>query len=111
MDRSSVVFSVINYITIEILDAVLSGHVSMTALLSEIEMALVDLKQIVREAMKGRRGGNKNAPMEPGGPSWDDPAFLSMTLEEVRRLAQKNVPGYKTAWKLLTSGRDKFIKR
>ena len=74
-------------------------------------MALINLKQTVEEAMKGRRGGNKNAKMGPGGPSFNDPIFRSMTLEEVRRLAQKNVPGYKTAWKLLTSMRDKFIKR
>ena len=41
-----VVFSVISYITIEILDAVLSGHVSMAEFLRELQLA-IDLNKTV----------------------------------------------------------------
>ena len=97
-----VVFSVISYITIEILDAVLSGHVSMAEFLRELQLA-IDLNKTVREFIKGKKASIKNAPLDPGGPSWDE--LLPLTLETVRRLAQQNKTGYKTIWKLLTSHR------
>lgn len=57
----------------------------------------------VEEVLTTKKGSIKNAPLPPGGPNWND--LLPLTMEEVRRLAQKGETGYKEIWKLLTDSR------
>jgi RHS repeat-associated protein len=57
----------------------------------------------VEEVLKGKRGSIKNAPLPPNGPNWKD--LLPLTMEEVRKLAQKGETGYREIWKLLNEHR------
>ena len=59
--------------------------------------------QTVQDVLKDRKGSIKNAPLPPGGPSWE--LLLPMTMEAVRQAAQRGETGYKQIWKLLNDGR------
>lgn len=54
----------------------------------------------VREILKGKQGGLKQAPLPPGSPTWDE--VLDLTWEEVTQRAKRREPGYKTIRKLLS---------
>ena len=101
-----VVFSVISYITLEM---ILNGNILMPDLLREIDMALVKafLDKTVREVLKGRLGKIRHAFRHPGGPSWDDPVLLDMTMREVLKKARSGAKAWQSIWKLLTDGRFK----
>ena len=43
------------------------------------------------------------APLPKGRPGWDQ--LLPMTMDMIRRLADKNETGFKTIWKLLNDSR------
>ena len=55
----------------------------------------------VREILKRKKGQIKQARLVPGSPSWD--ALQSMTWEQVLDSAKRNIVGYKTILKLLSS--------
>jgi len=57
----------------------------------------------VRDILKLKKGSIRNAPLEPGSPSWDD--ILDMTWEEIEAAAKADKPGFRTIKKLLTDGR------
>ena len=57
----------------------------------------------VSEVLKTKKGSIKNAPLPPGGPNWND--LLPLSMEAVRKLAQKGETGYREIWKLLTDSR------
>ena len=57
----------------------------------------------VQEVLKEKKGSIKNAPIPPGGPNWKD--LMPLTMEEIRKLAQKGETGYREIWKLLTDKR------
>lgn len=57
----------------------------------------------VREILKEKRAGIRQAPLEPGSPSWDD--ILDMPWKEVVERAEADEPGYRTIKKLLSGGR------
>jgi hypothetical protein len=57
----------------------------------------------VREILKKKRAGIRQAPLEPGSPSWDD--ILDMPWEEVVEKAEADEPGFRTIKKLLSGGR------
>ncbi len=56
----------------------------------------------VVEILKGKKGGIKQAPLDPGSPSWDE--IMHLTWEEIQDRARRRIPGYKTFKKLLSSG-------
>jgi len=56
----------------------------------------------VAEILRGKLAGIKNAPLEPGSPSWDD--IRHLTWEEVVEKARKRERGFQTFRKLLTDG-------
>jgi len=60
-------------------------------------------EQTVQDVLKSRKGSIKNAPIPPGGPSWE--MLLPMTMDAIRRLADQGETGYKTIWKLLNDSR------
>ncbi len=60
----------------------------------------------VAEILKGKLGSIKNAPLEPGSPSWDD--ILHLTWEDVKENEKRGLPGFRTFVKLLT--RKRFNK-
>jgi hypothetical protein len=57
----------------------------------------------VREILKEKRASIRQAPLEPGSPSWDD--ILDVPWEEVVARANADEPGYRTIKKLLSGGR------
>jgi hypothetical protein len=57
----------------------------------------------VAEILRTKRGGIKNAPLEPGSPSWDD--IMHLTWEEVEERQRRREPGFKTFHKLLKDKR------
>jgi len=57
--------------------------------------------QTVNDVLKTKRGSIKNAPLPPGGPSWNDLIRDSVTMETIRRLADKGETGFREIWKLL----------
>lgn len=57
----------------------------------------------VEEILKQKKGSIREAPLEPGSPSWDQ--ILNMTWEEIDAAAKSNTPGYKTIRKLLSDTR------
>jgi len=57
----------------------------------------------VEEVLKTKKGSIKNAPLPPGGPNWSD--LLPLSMETIRKLAQKGETGYREIWKLLTDSR------
>jgi len=61
-----------------------------------------NLDKTVEEILKTKKGSIKRAPLEPGSPSWDDIAKL--TLAEIKRRKENGEVGYKTFYKLLTQG-------
>ncbi len=63
----------------------------------------------VAEILKDKRGSIKNAPLDPGSPSWD--SILEMTWEEIEERADKGEPGFKTIKKLLKERRFDKPKR
>ena len=101
-----VILSVINYITLE---TILNGHILMSDLLREIDLTLVKafLDKTVREVLKERLGRIRHAFRPPGGPSWDDPVLLDMTIREVLKKAQSGARAWRNIWKLLIDGRFK----
>ena len=56
----------------------------------------------VADILKLKRGSIKNAPLDPGSPSWDDVRHL--TWEEVWEAARRNRRGFRTIKKLLRNG-------
>jgi hypothetical protein len=60
----------------------------------------------VGEILTGKKGSVKNAPLEPGSPSWNE--IGTMTWEEIEAKAEAGVPGFKTIKKLL--GDKRFDK-
>ncbi len=61
-------------------------------------MANPNVGKTVEEILRGKLGSIKDAPLEPGSPSWDD--LLHLTWEEVER-ARRDEPGFRTIQKLL----------
>jgi hypothetical protein len=57
----------------------------------------------VKDILKDKKGSIRNAPLEPGSPSWED--VQNMTWEEIEAAAKADKPGYRTIRKLLTDGR------
>lgn len=57
----------------------------------------------VAEILKDKRGSIKNAPLEPGSPSWDD--ILRLTWEEIEERARRREPGFQAFKKLLKEKR------
>jgi hypothetical protein len=53
----------------------------------------------VAEILKDKKGSIKQAPLEPGSPSWDD--ILHLTWEEIVERAQRRERGFRTFRKLL----------
>ena len=53
----------------------------------------------VREILKGKQARIKNAPLEPGSPSWDD--IMHLTWEELEDKARRGETGFSTFRKLL----------
>ena len=62
-----------------------------------------NMNKTVEQILKTKKGSIKQAPLPPGGPSWND--LLKKTLKQIKELAQKGVKGYKEIYKLLTDGR------
>lgn len=62
-----------------------------------------DNDERVRDILKRKRGGIRQAPLEPGSPSWDD--ILNLRWEEIVTRADADEPGYRTIKKLLGGGR------
>jgi hypothetical protein len=58
--------------------------------------------QTVREILGRKKASIRQAPLDPGSPSWDH--ILDLTWEELVRRAKARVPGYKTLKKLLSQG-------
>ena len=58
--------------------------------------------QTVREILGRKKASVRQAPLDPGSPSWDD--ILDWSWEELVRRAKGRVRGYKTLKKLLSSG-------
>jgi len=52
----------------------------------------------VAEILKTKRGAIKNAPLEPGSPSWVE--ILHLTWEEIEDRQRDRKPGFKTFHKL-----------
>ena len=57
----------------------------------------------VREILREKRGSIRQAPLEPGSPSWD--SILDVPWEEVVARADADEPGYRTFKKLLAGER------
>lgn len=57
----------------------------------------------VRDILKLKKGSIKQAPLEPGSPSWD--AILDLTWEQIEEGAKAGKPGFRTFHKLLTNVR------
>lgn len=57
----------------------------------------------VREILKLKKGSIKQAPLEPGSPSWDD--ILDLAWEQIEEGAKAGKPGFRTFHKLLTNVR------
>ncbi len=58
--------------------------------------------ETVADILKRKLGKIRQAPLEPGSPSWDD--ILGETWRSIRRKARQRKTGYKTFRKLLTDG-------
>jgi RHS repeat-associated protein len=57
----------------------------------------------VKDVLKQRKGSIKQAPLPPGSPGWD--TLLPLTMEAIRKAADKGEAGMKTIWKLLNDSR------
>jgi hypothetical protein len=57
----------------------------------------------VEDILKKKKGGIKNAPLEPGSPSWDD--IMHLTWDEIDARAIRRVRGFRTFRKLLNETR------
>jgi hypothetical protein len=53
----------------------------------------------VREILRGKTGGIRQAPLEPGSPGWDD--IMDLTWEDIVRRAKRREKGFQTIKKLL----------
>jgi hypothetical protein len=62
-----------------------------------------DDTETVADILKRKKGSIKQAPLDPGSPTWDD--IMGETWQSVKRKARQRKPGYKTFHKLLTDGR------
>jgi hypothetical protein len=56
-------------------------------------------KTVAEILTKHKKASIKDAPLDPGSPSWDD--IANMTWEELVKRAKKRETGYKTIKKLL----------
>lgn len=59
--------------------------------------------ETVADILKRKRGTIRQAPLDPGSPSWDD--ILGETWRSIKRKARQRKTGYRTFRKLLTDGR------
>ena len=57
----------------------------------------------VREILREKKAGIRNAPLPSGSPSWSE--FELMIWEEIEEGARNNQPGFKMVRKLLTDRR------
>lgn len=55
--------------------------------------------ETVGDILKRKRGAIRQAPLEPGSPSWDD--IRGLSWGEVVRRAEADEPGFRTIKKLL----------
>ena len=55
----------------------------------------------VKDVLKHKKGSIKQAPLPSGGPNWNDLIRDGVTMETIRRLADKGEIGFKEIWKLL----------
>ena len=62
-----------------------------------------DDNETVEDILKRKKGTIKQAPLEPGSPSWDD--ILGETWRSIKRKARQRKKGYRTFRKLLIDGR------
>lgn len=59
--------------------------------------------ETVADILARKLGKIRQAPLEPGSPSWDD--ILGETWQSIKRKAKARRTGYRTFRKLLTDGR------
>ncbi len=59
--------------------------------------------ETVADILARKLGKIRQAPLDPGSPSWDD--ILGETWKSIKRKAARRTPGYRTFRKLLTDGR------
>jgi hypothetical protein len=57
----------------------------------------------VADILKLKRASIKNAPLEPGSPSWDE--IMHLKWEEVEARKKRREPGFRTFYKLLSGKR------
>jgi len=69
-------------------------------------MAHENAGKVVGEILQGKKGSIRQAPLEPGSPSWNEIDFL--TWEDVVTKAAADEPGFRTIKKLL--GDKRFDK-
>ena len=62
-----------------------------------------DDNETVANILKRKLGMIRQAPLDPGSPSWDD--ILGETWRSIQRKARQRKTGYRTFHKLLTDGR------
>jgi hypothetical protein len=62
-----------------------------------------DDNETVADILKRKLGSIKQAPLDPGSPSWDE--IAGETWASVKKKAKRKKPGYKTFRKLLTDRR------
>lgn len=62
-----------------------------------------DDNETVAEILKRKKATIKQAPLDPGSPSWAD--ILGETWRSIKRKARQRKTGYRTFRKLLTDGR------
>jgi hypothetical protein len=62
-----------------------------------------DDNETVADILKRKLGKIRQAPLDPGSPSWDD--ILGETWQSIKRKARQRKTGYRTFRKLLTDGR------
>ena len=62
-----------------------------------------DDDETVADILRRKRGNIRQAPLDPGSPSWDD--IMGETWKSVTRKARQRKTGYRKFHKLLTDGR------
>lgn len=59
-----------------------------------------DDNETVADILSRKKGSIRQAPLEPGSPSWAD--IMGETWADIKRKSSRRVPGYKTFRKLLS---------